>query len=124
MFQDKHICVIAKDICPETDDATKPKYCPFYKIGIPDIETDGSGRLISTKLYTGCSIYKILPYIVAGIAEADHAHKAANEARDTCMEIAKPTKKLNECFESLIGLSQIQLTKDQMPVHNVKELTE
>jgi hypothetical protein len=68
--------------CPKTGDMTANVFCPHWKNAIPEHEKDGSGRVRSLDLYTGCQIPKIIPYMQSMTAEADHAHKAANQARD------------------------------------------
>lgn len=83
----KSICALAKMPCPKTGDTSAKCYCPAWVTGIPETERDGSGRLIATITYTGCLIPKLLPYMAGVTAEADHAHAAANQARDAALEV-------------------------------------
>ena len=83
----KSICVLARTECPKTGDMTAKVYCPHWKVGIPEHEKDGSGRVMPLNLYTGCQLPKLIPYLQSMAAEVDHTHAAANQARDSAIEM-------------------------------------
>lgn len=82
-------CALVGRECPKTNDSSAKVYCPAWVVGVPENEKDGSGRLIATYTYTGCLLPKLLPYMVGMTAEADHAHAAANQARDAAQSTAQ-----------------------------------
>lgn len=82
----KSICVLARMECPKTGDMTAKAYCPHWKVGVPEHEKDGSGRVVALNLYTGCQLPKLIPYLQSMTAEVDHTHVAANQARDSAIE--------------------------------------
>lgn len=82
----KSICVLAGAVCPKTSDPTARHFCPHWKDAIPEHTRDGSGRVVAELIYTGCQLPKLIPYLQSVTAEADHAHAAANQARDAAIE--------------------------------------
>lgn len=80
------VCAIAGRPCPRTCDPSMPVYCPHWKNAIPEHEKDGSGIVRPLDIYTGCQLPKLIPYMQSMTVEADHAHAAANQARDAAIK--------------------------------------
>ena len=81
----KPICALARMPCPRTGDPIAKVFCPHWKENIPEHEKDGSGRIIALHFYTGCQVPKLIPYMQSMTVEVDHAHVAANQARDASL---------------------------------------
>lgn len=93
----RSICVLAHMECPKTGDMSAKRFCPHWKEGILEHETDASGR-ITMRTYTGCQVPKIIPYLQSVAVEANHAHAAANLARDSAIEAAQSGQALTREF--------------------------
>jgi hypothetical protein len=113
----KPICALARMPCPQTNDNNAKVYCPHWKVGIPEHEKDGSGRIRPLDLYTGCQVPKLLVYIQSLTVEVDHAHKASNQARDAALELTGEFKSQENrlraaVLPALLGGLQRQDQKD------------
>lgn len=96
----KAICAVVRAECPRTNDPQAKIFCPWWSQNLPDTLIDGSYRLSIGNPLVGCSIPLIFRYLVSGIAEADHAHAAANQARDAALEVKES---LNVAERSIRG---------------------
>lgn len=76
-------CALINDICPETNDRSKKKFCPNWKNGIPSISPE-HGFMVYP-LFTGCFLDIQEKYIIAMARDAAHAAAAFNGARDTVL---------------------------------------
>jgi len=93
----KSICALARMPCPRTADPAAKVYCPHWKDAIPEHEKDGSGR-VTLRIYTGCQLPKLIPYLQSMTAEIDHTHAATNQTREAATIL---TQELSEKEEAL-----------------------
>lgn len=78
-------CAIIGAVCPETADAAKKLYCPHWADSIPEVERDGSGRIIAETYYRGCYLRRQVLYQLAVTVEAAHSSKAYAQAREVVL---------------------------------------
>lgn len=101
----KPICALAKAPCPKTNDPEAPVFCPYWSNNLPDTLLDGSFRLSIGNPLVGCSVPLIFRYAISGIVESDHAHAAANQARDAAIKVeAELTSNENKLRGTLLPL--------------------
>lgn len=79
-------CALVGRPCPETADATKRCYCPLWVEGIPEVERDGSGRLVAETIYRGCFVRRLPLYLVSVTASAGQSAASADQARNAALE--------------------------------------
>lgn len=114
----RSICALANRECPKTGDPSARVYCPHWKTAIPETERDGSGRLIATYMYTGCQVPKLVEYMIAMTAEADHAHAASNQARDSANEVKNHLIMAENSLKGAVLaplLESFSIKRDQIP---------
>lgn len=112
----KQICVLARQQCPETADPSKPHYCPLWRDHMPSVLLDGSYRLVAENPVRGCYFRLIDLYAVSAVAEADHAHAAANEAKTAAINAAEVQTKVANWMGRVLAqplASQLILTAVQ-----------
>lgn len=73
------MCALIGAPCPKTNKDTDPVYCPDWVENIPEIETDGSGR-VSSIFYTGCQRRRQTLYMLSMTASAGQAAASADKA--------------------------------------------
>lgn len=87
-------CVLADRACPETADQTKPRYCPAWVDAIPEVQRDGSGRLVAEEIYRGCFLRRLPLYLVGVTASAGQAAASADVCRNTVENALAPAARL------------------------------
>lgn len=80
MFDKSPKCALIMAPCPKTSDDSAPIYCPNWVEHIPEVEKDGTGRVIAEVFYTGCQLRRQVLYMLSMTASAGQAAASADKA--------------------------------------------